>query len=166
MEKPLVNKKFLLKKYPGKGGWTFAELPEVTKSKSNPFGWVKVKGTIDGFEIKKYHLMPSGNGNLFLPVKAEIRKSIKKNAGDYVYIILYPDTEPLEIPDEMLLCLQDEPTAFKFFNSLSESERRYYINWIYSAKKEETKVSRLAKSIDKLLKKEKFYDNPRNNPDN
>jgi hypothetical protein len=130
----------------------FAELPEVEKSKSNPFGWVKVKGTIDGFEIKKYHLMPLGNGNLFLPVKAEIRKSIKKNAGDYVHIILYPDTEPLE----MLLCLQDEPTAFKFFNSLSESERRYYINWIYSAKKEETKVSRLAKSIDKLLKKEKF----------
>jgi hypothetical protein len=38
MEKPLVNKKFLLKKFPGKGGWTFVELPEVTKSKSNSVG--------------------------------------------------------------------------------------------------------------------------------
>jgi uncharacterized protein YdeI (YjbR/CyaY-like superfamily) len=63
------------------------------------------------------------------------------------------------VPEEMLLCLQDEPRALKFFNSLSESEKRYYINWIYSAKKEETKVSRLAKSISNLLNGEKFYDN-------
>jgi len=158
MEKPLVNKRYLLKKFPGKGGWTFAELPEVTKSKSNPFGWVKVKGTIDGFEIRKYHLMPSGNGNLFLPIKSEIRKAIKKEAGERVHIILYPDNEPLEVPEEMLMCLKDEPPALKFFNSLSESEKRYYINWIYSAKKEETKVNRLAKSINRLLKKEKFYE--------
>jgi len=165
MEKPLVNKKFLLKKYPGKGGWTYAEVPQVTPDKNTPFGWVKVKGTIDGFEIKKYHLVPSGNGKLFLPVKAEIRKAIKKSEGDYVHIILYPDSEPLEVPDEMLLCLQDEPKALTFFNALSESEKKYYINWIYSAKKEETKVSRLAKSIDRFLKNEKFYDN-KNNLDN
>jgi len=158
MEKPLVNKRYLLKKFPGKGGWTFAELPEVTKSKSNPFGWIKVKGTIDAFEIKKYHLMPSGNGNLFLPIKSEIRKAIKKEAGERVHIILYPDNEPLEVPEEMLMCLKDEPPALKFFNSLSESEKRYYITWIYSAKKEETKVNRLAKSINRLLKKEKFYE--------
>jgi len=162
MEKPLVNKRYLLKKFPGKGGWTFAELPEVTKSKSNPFGWVKVKGTIDGFEIRKYHLMPSGNGNLFLPIKSEIRKAIKKEAGERVHIILYPDNEPLEVPEEMLMCLKDEPPALKFFNSLSESEKRYYINWIYSAKKEETKVNRLAKSINRLLKKEKFYEVEKN----
>jgi hypothetical protein len=157
MEKPLVNKKYLLKKFPGKGGWTFAELPEVVKSKDNPFGWVKVRGTIDGYEIRKYHLMPMGNGNLFLPVKAEIRKAIKKEAGDRVHIILYPDNEPLDIPEEMLSCLYDEPSALKFFNSLSESEQRYYINWVYSAKKEETKIDRLAKSVNRLLKKEKFY---------
>ena len=94
----------------------------------------------------------------FLPVKAEIRKVIKKSEGDYVHITLYPDNDPLDVPEEMLLCLQDEPRALKFFNSLSESEKRYYINWIYSAKKEETKVSRLAKSISNLLNGEKFYD--------
>jgi len=102
--------------------------------------------------------MPSGNGNLFLPIKSEIRKAIKKEAGERVHIILYPDNEPLEVPEEMLMCLKDEPPALKFFNSLSESEKRYYITWIYSAKKEETKVNRLAKSINRLLKKEKFYE--------
>jgi len=28
-EKPLVNRKYLLEKYPGKGGWTYAAIPEV-----------------------------------------------------------------------------------------------------------------------------------------
>lgn len=157
MEKPLVNKKFLLEKYPGKGGWTYAQIPEIPQSKKNPFGWRKVRGTIDSFEISKYHLMPMGNGKLFLPVKAEIRKTIKKQEGDYVHIVLFPDNEPLQVPDEMLLCLKDEPEALKFFNSLTESEQKYYVNWIYSAKKEETKIDRLAKAINRLLKREKFY---------
>ena len=158
MDRPLVNKKYLLEKFPGKGGWTFARIPEIKQDKKAHFGWVKVRGTIDGFEIRNYHLMPMGNGTLFLPVKAEIRKKIKKTEGDYVHVILYLDTEPLEIPEEMLLCLQDEPQALKFFNSLSESEQKYYIQWIYSAKKEETKIERLAKTINRLLQSKKLYE--------
>lgn len=157
LEKPLVNKKYLLEKFPGKGGWTFARIPDITKSKKTPFGWKKVKGSIDGYEINKYHLMPMGNGKLFLPVKGEIRKKIKKQAGDQVHVILFPDNDPFEIPEEILLCLQDEPEALRFFNSLSESERKFYIQWITSAKREETKVDRLAKTINRLLKGLKMY---------
>ena len=160
-EKPLVNKKYLLEKFPGKGGWTFARIPGILKDKNVPFGWVKVKGSIDDAEIKKYHLMPMGNGKLFLPVKAEIRKKIKKQEGDYVHVILYADNDPLEVPGEMLICLQEEPAALEFFNSLSESEQKFYIQWVYSAKKEETKINRLAKTINRLLKKQKLYDKER-----
>lgn len=156
--KPLVNKKYLLERFPGKGGWTYARIPEILQDKKAHFGWVKVRGTIDGYEISNYHLMPMGNGSLFLPVKAEIRKKIKKNEGDKVHVILYPDNEPLVIPEEMLLCLQDEPVALKFFNSLSESEQKYYIQWIYSAKKEDTKVDRIVKAINRLVKGLKLYD--------
>lgn len=156
--KPLVNKKYLLEKFPGKGGWTFARIPEIAQDKKAHFGWVKVRGTIDGFEIKKYHLMPMGDGKLFLPVKAEIRKKIKKAECDYVHVILYPDNEPLDVPEEMILCLKEEPKALKFFESISESEKQNYIKWIYSAKKEETKINRLAESINRLLKGMKMYD--------
>lgn len=158
MESPLVDKKFLLKKIPGKGGWTYADLPQVRPDKNAPFGWVKVKGTIDGIEIKKYHLMPYGEGKLFLPVNAQIRKKIKKQEGDYVHVILYPDDEPTEVPEELLLCLKDEPQAETFFNTLSDREKQNYIKWIYSARQEETKLKRLAETIDRLLRKEKFYD--------
>lgn len=156
--KPLINKKFRLEKFHGKGGWTFARIPDISMDKKAPFGWVKVRGTIDDYEIKKYHLMPMGNGNLFLPVKAEIRKKIKKNEGDYVHVILFPDNEPLEVPEEMLLCLQDEPSALKFFNALSESEQKFYIEWIYGAKRSETKVNRLAQAINRLMRGLKFHD--------
>ena len=158
MEKPLVDKEYLLEKFPCKGGWTFAEIPEVPQDKHSPFGWVKVKGSIDGFEINKYRLMPLGNGNLFLAVKADIRKKIKKQAGDSVYIILYLDNEPLKVSEELLLCLQEEPKALQFFNSLNENEQHNYVKWIYSAKTEQTKVDRIAKTLNRLAKNQKFYD--------
>ena len=155
-EKPLVNKQYLLEKFPGHGGWTYAQIPEIMPDKNAPFSWVKVKGSIDGVEIGKYHLMPSGKGTLMLSVKAEMRKKIKKEAGDYVHVILSLDNDPLEIPAEFMLCLQDDAEALKFFNSLKENEKYNYIKWIYSAKTEQTKVDRMAKTIDKLSKCQKF----------
>ena len=94
--------------------------------------------------------MPSGKGVLFLAVNAEIRKKIQKQAGDYVHIVLYPDNEPIEIPKEFLLCLQDDIVALQFFNSLIESEQYKYIRWIYSAKGEQTRVDRIAKTVTNL----------------
>lgn len=159
-EQPLVDKQYLLEKTPGKGGWTYAIISEIPQDKHAPFGWVKVKGSIDGFEIKKYHLMPMGNGELGLFVKAEIRKKIKKQAGDYVHIILYHDNEPLEVPKELLLCLQNEPEAWQFFSSLNENEQHNYVKWIYSAKTDQTKVDRIAKTLDRLSKRQTFADQP------
>ncbi|MEI2673130.1 MAG: DUF1905 domain-containing protein [Chitinophagaceae bacterium] len=120
MEKPLINKKYLLQKYPGKGGWTYVVIPEVLQDKRAPFGWVKVKGFIDDFEIKSYKLMPLGNGQLFLPVKAEIRKKIGKQAGAWVNVVLYADNTPLEIPEELLVCLKEDPIAYKTRLSYTE----------------------------------------------
>lgn len=158
MEVPLVDKDYLLERTTGNGGWTYAPIPEVPQDKKAPFGWVKVKGSIDGVEIKKHHLMPMGNGELGLSVKAEIRKKIKKQAGDYVHVVLYLDEEPSEIPEELQLCLQDEPRALEFFNSLAENERHNYVKWIYSAKTDRAKVARMAKAIDRLASNLKYYD--------
>jgi Bacteriocin-protection, YdeI or OmpD-Associated/Domain of unknown function (DUF1905) len=160
MEIPLVNTEYILQKMPGKGGWTYVEIIEIQPNKRAHFGLVRVKGSIDNYELSKYNLMPMGNGHLFLPVKAEIRKKIKKEQGDKVKIILYLDELPLETPEEMLLCLQDEPKAYQNFMNFTESNRKYYIDWIYSAKTDETKVERMAKTIDRVLKNLKMYDKP------
>lgn len=153
----LVDKEYLIEKFQGKGGWTFVRIPEIAPNKNSPFGWVKVQGTIDNFEIKNYNLQPMGNGTLFLPVKAEIRKKIRKKTGDYVHIILYPDIEPIEIPKELSLCLQDDTQALHFFNSLSQSEQYSYVKWIYSARTDQTKEDRIANALDRLAKRQKHY---------
>ena len=160
MGKPLVDKEYLLEKFDGKGGWTYAMIPEIPPGKHTHFGWVKVKGSIDGYQIKNYHLLPSvkGDDRLFICVKKEIRKAIKKEAGEYVHIILYPDNDPLEVPEELSLCLQEDAEALKFFNSISESEQNNYVRWIFSAKTDQTKVDRIAKTINRLAKNQKFYD--------
>lgn len=158
MKTPLVDKKYTLHKYPGKGGWIYAVIEEIAPDKKAKFGWVQVSGTIDGFELNRYKLMPMGNGKLFLPVRAEIRKAIGKTAGDSIHVILYADNSAIEIPEEFLLCLDDEPVAKKFFFSLTESEQSFYIKWIYSAKQEATKTKRMAETIGLLLKKKKLYD--------
>lgn len=157
--KPLVDKKLKLHKYDAKGGWTYAVIPNAIPDKiKKPFGWMKVCGSIDGYEIKQYTLMPMSDGNLFLPVKAAIRKAIQKEAGDIVHIILFPDESAVEIPGELQLCLEDEPKALLFFTKLSDSEKKYYIHWIYSAKKQETKIDRLTKTIEKLSQGLKMHD--------
>lgn len=157
-EKPLVSKKYKLEKYPGKGGWTYAVISEIPPDKRARFGWVKVKGFIDDFELKGYHLMPMANGKLFLPVRAEIRKKIKKQEGDWVKVVLFQDTDPLFIPDEFLQCLRDEPAAYNTFHSYSESSKKYYVDWIYSSKKIETRIERMAQAIDRLARGLNFTD--------
>ncbi|AXG74623.1 DUF1905 domain-containing protein [Flavobacterium arcticum] len=154
--KLLANKTYLLEKFSGKGGWTYAQIPEIKPDTSAPFGWVRVRGTIDDYEIKNYRLMPMGNGKLFLPVKAEIRKKIKKQAGDYVQVILYLDDTPVELPEELKLCLQNEPNAYETFCSYTDGEQKAFIDWIYTAKKEETKVERIIKLLKKLEKSERL----------
>jgi hypothetical protein len=154
----LVDKAYRLEKFPGKGGWTYARIPEILQDKHSPFGWVRVKGSIDDVEFSSYHLMPMGNGQLFLPVKADIRKKIGKKEGDWIHVKLYADNDPVHIPDEFQICLDDEPAAARFFKTLTEGEKKYFVAWIYSAKRLETRVTRMAEAISKLSRGMKFHD--------
>lgn len=157
MAKALLNKKYIIQKMQGKGGWSYVVISGIPPNKKRRFGFVRVSGSIDNYQIEKYNLMPMKAGTLFLPIKAEIRKAIKKKEGDTVHVILYEDNTPLEIPEELTLCLKEEPKALKTFHNLSDAEQKHYLDWIYSAKKEETKIERIAAAINKLLRGEKLY---------
>jgi len=157
MEKPLVDKEYRLQKMDGKGGWTFVEIVGIQATKKGPFGWVRVRGTVDDFEIRGYNLMPMSNGNLFFPVRTEIRKKIKKQAGDTVRVVLYADNLPTDIPEELIECLQTEPGLYQKFMSYSDGEKKGFIDWIYSAKTDETRAGRIVKTLEKVEKGLKFY---------
>ncbi|SJZ63320.1 YdeI/OmpD-associated family protein [Sediminibacterium ginsengisoli] len=158
MEKALTNKKYLLEKFPGKGGWTYAAIPGIRGDGTRAFGMIRVKGSIDDYGISGYHLMPMKNGDLFLPVKADIRKKIGKQAGAWVHIILYADNDPLTIPEDLLDCLHDNPLAHKVFLSYTEGEQKAFINWITDAKTTATKVDRITRTLSLLEKGLKHHE--------
>ncbi|HTM92770.1 MAG TPA: YdeI/OmpD-associated family protein, partial [Flavisolibacter sp.] len=53
-------------------------------------------------------------------------------------------------------CLQDEPEAFEYFNSLPKGHQNYFTNWINSAKTDPTKAKRIAATLNALNKKWDF----------
>jgi len=53
-------------------------------------------------------------------------------------------------------CLQDEPKAITFFNTLAKGHQSYFIKWILSAKTDETQAKRMAQMINALSKKQDF----------
>ena len=141
-----------------KTGWTYIIVPDKIAKKLNP-GVKKsyrVKGKLDELKIEKIALIPMGKGDFILPVNAAIRKGIGKRFGASLKVQLEADDSPILPPAELLECLQDEPEALKYFNSLPQGHRNYFTKWIESAKTEPTKTKRIALVIKTMVRKMDF----------
>ena len=83
-----LNRRFTtrLRRSRDKGIWTYIVWPESVEF-FRPRGLVKVGGTIDGHPFRS-SFMAMGDGRHMLPVKADVRKAMGKDAGDTVTVRL------------------------------------------------------------------------------
>lgn len=115
---------------------------------------LKIKAIIDAVE---YHglLTPMG-GKYGLFMNKEVRDKVGKTYGESVHISIEEDTEPrvVEIPKDLLEAMLAADVK-PFFDSLSFTHQKEYVQWILDAKKEETRQNRLVKAIGMMQNKVK-----------
>jgi hypothetical protein len=131
----------------------FVSIPFDVEKAYGTKGQVKVKAWFDNYPYRGI-LANMGTGCHVILVRKDVRKAIGKSVGDEVVVEILKDVEErvIDIPADLDKVLAKSSKAKSFFETLSYTNRKEYILWISSAKKEETRQKRLQETINKLLK--------------
>ncbi len=102
---------------------------------------VKIIAKIES-EIYQGSLVRMGSPDHLLLIRKDIREKIGKTVGDIVKVELQEDTVPrvITIPSDLLKLLDENPKEKAFFQLLSYTHQKEYVQWIEGAKKEETRL--------------------------
>ena len=136
------------------GAWTFLKVPFSVEKVFGSKARIAVSGTMNGFAFQN-SLMPNGDGTHSMMVSKGLQAGAKAAAGDLVSVAMAVDRSEREVtvPPELKRALSTNRAAATAFKALSYSHRKEFAEWIATAKREETRVSRAAKSIAMVIAK-------------
>jgi hypothetical protein len=83
-------------------------------------------------------------GRYYLPIRREIR--------EVCGLALDEEPRQVEVPDDLAVAFAGDPGAQDAFDRLSFTHRREYVEWVTSAKREETRTRRVAQTLEMLRK--------------
>lgn len=143
-----------------KTGWSYIRISAAQAEKLMPGNKksFRVKGKLDEHSIEKIALIPMGEGEFIMALKASLRKVLRKQKGDTLRVELEMDKAVIRPPKELMDCLADEPEALAYFNGLPKSHQNYFGGWVRAAKTEGTRTKRLACVVDAMIKRLKFFE--------
>lgn len=150
-----------IQKFANKGektGWTYIDIPSdiVLSLKLKNKKEFRIKGTMDDVKFERLACYPIGEGNFIIALNADLRKKIRKEEGASVNIKFTLDASgPLQ-SQELIDCLNEDPTAKTQFETLLQSHRNYFHNYINTAKGAATKAGRIVNVINAMYKKQDF----------
>ena len=113
----------------------------------------RVRGRLNQLTIRQQALIPVGDGHFIMALNADLRKKLGVRLGYEIDIHLEHDESEQQIAEDLRVCLDDEPAAAIFFNSLSRSHQMYFSRWIDSAKTEATRTKRIAMTVQAAARK-------------
>jgi hypothetical protein len=93
-----------------------------------------------------------------LKTKAD-KKREEKPRERPIFDYVDPKTKSVRVPDDLSIALRKNKNQEDFFNSLSFTNKKEYIEWIITAKREETRIERVKGTMEKLASQ---WKNPRN----
>ena len=102
--------------------------------------------------------MPHGDGTHYLVVGKDIRHQIHATQGDTVSVTVELDfaNRQVEVPDDLEQALSMNAPAQEAFDKLAYSHKKEYVNWITSAKHENTRQRRIEKTLEMLSQGKKL----------
>jgi hypothetical protein len=134
--------------------WSFLTLPSQASAKLPSRGQVTVEGTFNGVTFQAT-LEPDGQGGHWLKADRKLREAARTEPGDVVSLEIAPVTEEPEpkVPADLRKALAAaHPKVRAAWSDITPLARRDWIQWITSAKREETRVKRIASGCDMLAK--------------
>lgn len=141
-----------------KTGWHYLTLPQeiAVQLHSENRKSFRVKGLLDLVEVAQLTALPKSDGDYLIALKGELRRKLRKGEGASVALRLEKDEAVFEVPTLLMEAIETDVDALRKWNSLPPSHQRYYVNHILSAKTEETKLRRIAKSVAALAQEWSF----------
>lgn len=142
---PLKFKGQLVGRGPG-GAWTFIQIPFSVLEVFGRKGQVPVRATINGFTFRS-SLMPRAGVHI-LGVGKDVLAAAGAATGETVQVELALDDAPrtVAVPADFEAALANSSAA-QSFAALSYSHKKEFVDWIESAKKPETRTSRIDKAL-------------------
>lgn len=150
MEYLIKDENLELKYEHGKGAWTYHIQIPNTKHIIGRWGFLKVSGFIDAYEIEAKNLFTITGQDKLLSINAAIRKAINKSGGDMVKVTLYLLTSEEQMTEKQILETFRESGVLVGFQKLPESERNEILDKIISQNTEEKQIKTILKYIENL----------------